>query len=371
MDEPDPRAMRAGAGRLVDQLRSRLSGPSQAGAHVVGGVGDVVDRLSPIGEELSQVGLGPQWGKQLDPAVTDGDHGDFHTLGLQPFAAYRLQAETPFVEVDRLIQVMHGNADVIDPSEHDSAHCRERPAAISAPDYLARLDVELLVAAFPELQPPAQPVVLRAKQGQRGGIGHVVLLRDLGQASVGDVEEALFEGQELAVDDAPVSRVLGQARLWVLVGQQAVRIAGMPNRFLLFGTHRQPTLSSPVRRRKRPTSMRLPDEAKYDTDDINMSLNPDVADAAEAAADPDRVLPQENLATTKPAEARRWVRIYAELLSFKQRVLQAAHAKLPEVTEAAARREAVDTDLVLLEAQHSRLRRRLEFWKRRSDKLSQ
>jgi hypothetical protein len=52
-------------------------------------------------------------------------------------------------------------------------------------------------------------------------------------------------------------------------------------------------------------------------------------------------------------------------------VLQAAHAKLPEVTEEAARREAVDTDLVLLEAQQSRLRRRLDFWKRRSDKLSQ
>jgi hypothetical protein len=31
----------------------------------------------------------------------------------------------------------------------------------------------------------------------------------------------------------------------------------------------------------------------------------------------------------------------------------------------------VDTDLVLLEAQQSRLRRRLAFWKRRSDKLSQ
>src|SRR5713101_8206098 len=68
-----------------------------------------------------------------------------------------------------------------------------------------------------------------------------------------------------------------------------------------------------------------------DKNGIRMSMNPEVADAAEAAADPDRVLPQENLATTKPAEARRWVRIYAELLSFKQRVLQAAHAKLPEV----------------------------------------
>ena len=83
------------------------------------------------------------------------------------------------------------------------------------------------------------------------------------------------------------------------------------------------------------------------------------------------MLPHEDLTTTRPAEARRWVRIYTQLLGFKQRVLQAAHAKLPEVTEEAARREAVDTDLVLLEAQHSRLRRRLGFWKRRSDKLSQ
>ena len=103
---------------------------------------------------------------------------------------------------------------------------------------------------------------------------------------------------------------------------------------------------------------------------INMSINPEVTEAAEAAADPDRVLPHEDLATTKPAEARRWVRIYGQLLGFKQRVLQAAHAKLPEVTEEAARREAVDTDLVLLEAEDTRLRRRLEFWKRRSDKLS-
>jgi len=96
-----------------------------------------------------------------------------------------------------------------------------------------------------------------------------------------------------------------------------------------------------------------------------------VADAAKAAADPDRVLPHEDLQTTKPAEARRWVRIYAQLLGFKQRVLHTAHAKLPEVTEEAARREAVDTDLVLLEAEQSRLRQRLAFWKRRSDKLSQ
>src|SRR5207245_10755823 len=117
----------------------------------------------------------------------------------------------------------------------------------------------------------------------------------------------------------------------------------------LFGTHRDVTSVVPVRRRKGSPPSACQTPAKYDTDGIHPGINPDVADAAEAAADPDRVLPHENLATTKPAEARRWVRIYAQLLNFKQRVLLAAHAKLPEVTEEAAHREAVDTDLVLLE----------------------
>lgn len=101
-----------------------------------------------------------------------------------------------------------------------------------------------------------------------------------------------------------------------------------------------------------------------------MSIKPEAQRAADAAADPERVLPHEDVATTKPAEARRWVRIYAELVSFKNRLLQTAHKQLGDVTEDAARREAEDTDVVLLEAEHRRLSRRLQFWKRRSDALS-
>ncbi len=96
-----------------------------------------------------------------------------------------------------------------------------------------------------------------------------------------------------------------------------------------------------------------------------MDVTDDARVAAEAAADPDRSLPQENTATTRPAEARRWVRTYSQLLTFKNRLLQAAHERLGEVTEDAARQEAVETDLVLLKAQRSRVRRRLEYWKRR------
>jgi hypothetical protein len=91
--------------------------------------------------------------------------------------------------------------------------------------------------------------------------------------------------------------------------------------------------------------------------------------AAEAAADPDRILPEENPATTKPAEARRWVRTYAQLLAWKKRVLQVAHEKLGEVSEDPAREEIVKTDLVLLDAENDRLKKRLHFWKRRQEKL--
>lgn len=107
-----------------------------------------------------------------------------------------------------------------------------------------------------------------------------------------------------------------------------------------------------------------------DSNVVTMATGEDVRLAAEAAADPDRTLPQENLATTHPAEARRWARTYSQLVHFKDRVLQAAYHRLARMTEPAARQEVVDTDLVLLEAENSRLRRRLQFWKRRQDKLS-
>jgi hypothetical protein len=87
--------------------------------------------------------------------------------------------------------------------------------------------------------------------------------------------------------------------------------------------------------------------------------------AAQAAADPDRLLPDENPGTNVPEEARHWIEAYTELVGFKAKLLAAARGKLSELTEVDARREAVDTDMVLLNAEHERLQRRLNFWKQR------
>ena len=92
--------------------------------------------------------------------------------------------------------------------------------------------------------------------------------------------------------------------------------------------------------------------------------------AAQQAVDPDRLLEGEDPETPYPEDARRWIEVYTELLSFKERALATAHEGLAKMPQADARREAVRTDFSVLEAERDRLRRRLEFWKRRHLDLS-
>jgi len=87
--------------------------------------------------------------------------------------------------------------------------------------------------------------------------------------------------------------------------------------------------------------------------------------AARAAVDPDRLLEGEDPETPHPDEAQHWIEVYTELLNFKERAVATAHESLSTMPEADARREAVQTDLIVLEAERDRLRRRLEFWKQR------
>lgn len=75
--------------------------------------------------------------------------------------------------------------------------------------------------------------------------------------------------------------------------------------------------------------------------------------------------PGEDAATKDPGEAGKWVRVYSEMLRFKEQVLAAAHAGIENIAEAIARQAAIESDLPLLERENNRLRERLEFWKRR------
>lgn len=86
--------------------------------------------------------------------------------------------------------------------------------------------------------------------------------------------------------------------------------------------------------------------------------------AAKAAVDPDRLIEGENPETKHPEDARHWVAIYHELLSFKEGVLARVYQVMATMSEA-ARTEVARTDQPVLETELDRLRRRLEFWRRR------
>ena len=76
----------------------------------------------------------------------------------------------------------------------------------------------------------------------------------------------------------------------------------------------------------------------------------------------DRLLPGEgtSLHSGEAADARLWVRVYAELSGFKE-VLLAQVAEQRRAVEGPGQPE-IDNDQRLLEREADRLRRRLEFW---------
>ena|SRR5438105_587485 len=92
--------------------------------------------------------------------------------------------------------------------------------------------------------------------------------------------------------------------------------------------------------------------------------------AAEAATDGGRLLPGENPQTTDPADAARWLDVYAELLTLKQELLRLMLVGLAELRQEPARREVEETDAVVLRSEAERLARRIDFWRGRRDELS-
>jgi len=92
--------------------------------------------------------------------------------------------------------------------------------------------------------------------------------------------------------------------------------------------------------------------------------------AAGEAVDPDRLLEGEDPETRHPEEANHWIEVYTELLTFKERAVATAHQSVAQMPEVDARVEATRTDMAVLEAERDRIRRRLDFWKRRHLDLS-
>ena len=87
--------------------------------------------------------------------------------------------------------------------------------------------------------------------------------------------------------------------------------------------------------------------------------------AADALADPNRLLPGEEFEAAGAAQISHWLRVYRELLA-------AQDALLPELTHLAERssplaQDELGLDLSLLRAERERLQRRFDHWKAEAD----
>ena len=64
------------------------------------------------------------------------------------------------------------------------------------------------------------------------------------------------------------------------------------------------------------------------------------------------------------------MKVYSELLAFKERLLRTARQGAEDLPERAVHREIAETDAKVLQAEHQRLQRRLKFWRQRERELA-
>jgi hypothetical protein len=92
-------------------------------------------------------------------------------------------------------------------------------------------------------------------------------------------------------------------------------------------------------------------------------------DALQKEFDQNRLLEGEDPDSQDPQDIRHWLKVYKELVDFKERLIATAVESLHEGIESEASREIASTDLVTLRAELQRLRDRLDFWERKAQKL--
>lgn len=75
----------------------------------------------------------------------------------------------------------------------------------------------------------------------------------------------------------------------------------------------------------------------------------------------DRLLEGENPTTTFTQDARHWIGVYRQMISFKDELLGRIRAQV-DTLPPQGRRDVMENDVSILEIQLSRYQRRIEFW---------
>ena len=101
----------------VDQLEAGGADRGQRRVDVLHRVGDVMQARALAVDELADGGVGAERPQQLDMALADIEQDRLDALRLDRLTVGELHLEALLVELDRGVEVLDGDADVIDPSE--------------------------------------------------------------------------------------------------------------------------------------------------------------------------------------------------------------------------------------------------------------
>jgi len=122
MNEGDTGTPATGPSGLVDEPGSIFAQVLEGDIDRRNRKGDVMQTLASVLQESADRGVGAERPQQLDEGATHGDHRLLDTLRLHYLPVQGLHPVTASVAVESHLQIMHGDADVV---EIDQLHRQE------------------------------------------------------------------------------------------------------------------------------------------------------------------------------------------------------------------------------------------------------
>jgi hypothetical protein len=147
MDEGDLETEHAASRRLVDQLGTRLREMGEGGADVLDLVGHVVHPRAVLRQETADGRVLIERAQKLQPALADADERRFDALLPHARTLLEPRAEETLVRVERAVEILDGQTDVMHRARHlHAAIVFERLAPTMRAIALALVVTAVLVA---------------------------------------------------------------------------------------------------------------------------------------------------------------------------------------------------------------------------------